>query len=139
MATSTRCSRATSSSLDQSKGIHVVPHDHEGWLVRRENQDEPIGTYATEAEAQEAGRKVFHEDEVELTIHGQGHIRGEAQLRARPPQHLGTTAQRRRRTGTTVAASATRVTANANATGRDEPTCRPSTISTSISGNVTPP
>jgi hypothetical protein len=59
-----------------------------GWLVRRENQDEPIGTYATEAEAQEAGRRVAHEDEIELTIHGQGGTSGEKCSYGHDPRHI---------------------------------------------------
>jgi hypothetical protein len=56
--------------------IHVVPHDHEGWIVRRENQDEPIGTYRTQAEAEEEGRRIAREEHVEMLLHNRhGQIR----------------------------------------------------------------
>ncbi|WP_164701530.1 DUF2188 domain-containing protein [Modestobacter sp. KNN46-3] len=56
--------------------IHVVPHDHEGWLIRRENEDQPIGTYATQAEAEVAGRTIAKEEKVELFVHSHtGQIR----------------------------------------------------------------
>jgi hypothetical protein len=56
--------------------VHVVPHDHEGWLVRRENQEEPIGQFRTQEEAQEEARRIAREEQVEYVLHNRhGQIR----------------------------------------------------------------
>jgi hypothetical protein len=56
--------------------IRVMPHHHERWIVRRENQEDPLGTYATQAEAEQAGRALAKEETVELFVHSHtGQIR----------------------------------------------------------------
>lgn len=61
--------------MAQRHDIHVVPNDG-NWLVRRENQNEPLSSHSTQAEAEEAGRAIAKEDQVELHVHGQdGQVR----------------------------------------------------------------
>ncbi|MBW3659909.1 MAG: DUF2188 domain-containing protein [Actinobacteria bacterium] len=55
--------------------IHVLPSGDE-WIVRREDQTEPLSTHGTQEEAAEAGRAVARDDEVEFMLHGaDGQIR----------------------------------------------------------------
>jgi hypothetical protein len=62
--------------MPERRDIHVVPHDHEGWLVRRENQGEPIAHFRTQDEAQEEARRIAREEQVEYVLHNRrGQVR----------------------------------------------------------------
>jgi hypothetical protein len=61
--------------MAERRDIHVVPSDDE-WAVRRENDDRPVSTHATQAEAEEAGRTLAQRESSELLVHGKdGQIR----------------------------------------------------------------
>jgi Uncharacterized protein conserved in bacteria (DUF2188) len=63
------------STMAERRDIHILPNG-DGWAVKRENQDRPLSTHRTQAEATEAGRSVAQDDEGELLVHGQdGQIR----------------------------------------------------------------
>lgn len=61
--------------MAERRDIHVVPSDDK-WAVRRENDNDPVSTHATQAEAEQAGRTLAQRESSELLVHGQdGQIR----------------------------------------------------------------
>lgn len=53
------------------KNIWIVHDtDSERWHIRREGEDNPLQSFATQDEAFEAGREVAKQDEVELIVQG---------------------------------------------------------------------
>jgi hypothetical protein len=61
--------------MAERRDIHVVPSDDK-WAVRRENDNDPVSTHATQAEAEQAGRTLAQRESSELLVHGKdGQIR----------------------------------------------------------------
>jgi hypothetical protein len=61
--------------MAERRDVHVVPSDDK-WAVRRENDNDPVSTHATQAEAEEAGRSLAQRESAELLVHGKdGQIR----------------------------------------------------------------
>src|SRR5690348_1363315 len=62
-------------AMAERRDIHVVPNG-DGWAVKREDEDRPLSTHSTQAEAVEAGRSLARNEQAELLVHSQsGQIR----------------------------------------------------------------
>lgn len=48
---------------------HVVPHQDDGWAVKREGEDEPESTYDSRSEAVDAGKKMAKDAGTMVYIH----------------------------------------------------------------------
>ncbi|RLQ86623.1 DUF2188 domain-containing protein [Planomicrobium sp. Y74] len=48
---------------------HVVPHQEEGWAVKKEGEDEPESTHKSKSEAVEEGKRLAQESETMVYIH----------------------------------------------------------------------
>lgn len=49
--------------------FHVVPHEGEGWAVKKEGQDEPEPTHESKSEAVEEVKRLAEEAETMVNIH----------------------------------------------------------------------
>ena len=49
-------------------GVHVLPSDHQDWVVKEEGGRE-LGHYPTKSEAEAVGHKVARKRKVELLVH----------------------------------------------------------------------
>ena len=50
---------------------HVVPHQEDGWAVKREGEDNPESTYSSRDEAVDAGKKMAKEAGTMVYIHNE--------------------------------------------------------------------
>lgn len=49
--------------------FHVVPHDEEGWAVKKEGQDNPESTYSSKDEAVDEGKRMAKEAGTMVYLH----------------------------------------------------------------------
>ena len=49
-------------------GIHVLPGDHDDWIVKEEEGRE-FGHYSEKTQAEQVGRKIARKRKVELLVH----------------------------------------------------------------------
>ena len=51
--------------------IHIVPHEPEGWALKREGASKVESVHPTQKAAIDAGRDLARDDEVDLVVHRQ--------------------------------------------------------------------
>ena len=56
--------------MAERRDIHVVLNGDDGWAVKRENQERPLRTHGSQAEAEGSGRSVAQAEKSELHVHG---------------------------------------------------------------------
>lgn len=49
--------------------FHVVPHDEEGWAIKKEGQDDPESTFSSKDEAVDEGKRLAKEAGTMVYLH----------------------------------------------------------------------